>query len=239
MARPKKRGNIQSAPEPPAKKPKKEEQNFDAEKRNALCIGFRETMRGLESDSLSAGLVCLSTCPLLLQQQLLMLVAFKGIPFIGCHDISHILGNLLRVKSVTAVGFKLPAKKHFSLLLSFISKVAPPVVLPWLSTHVGHLEGSSSSQDGRSEREATVPKQDMVQKTQTDGTDKKITEAQDNLEEPKDTKEECHAEAKRRKMVEDRVPLKLKRAQFDTSVYHRITVNKTEITPKRKKKRKR
>lgn len=89
-------------------------------------------MRSLERGALCAGLLCLSTCPLLLQQHLLTLVAVREIPFIALHDLSPTLAPLLGVSSVAALGFTPTAPTHFPQLLDTLQREAPTVHLPWI-----------------------------------------------------------------------------------------------------------
>ena len=126
-----------SGREPPPKKKKnssyEQDASFDADKRNSLCVGLKETVRTLEKGNLIAGVICLSTCPIELQTWLLGLVAVRrGIPFIGLHDVSPTLARLLNVTTVMALGFKKDASLHFPTLCSLLAEKSPPIDFPWL-----------------------------------------------------------------------------------------------------------
>ena len=134
VARPKQGRRVSSAGEPSPKKPRcAPEHEFDAAKRDCLVVGLKATMRNLERGLLCAGVVCLSTCPVPLQQHLLTLVAVREVPFVAVHDLSPALAPLLGVSSVAALGFTHMAHTHFSQLLEVLQREAPPVHLPWIS----------------------------------------------------------------------------------------------------------
>lgn len=147
VARPKQRRRGDAAKEPSPKRPRADPE-FDAAKRACLVVGLRATIRSLERGALCAGVLCLSTCPILLQQHLLTLVAVREIPFIALHDLSPTLAPLLGVSSVAALGFAASAPTHFPQLLDTLQREAPAVHLQWLcSPHhsrPAHEEGTGS-----------------------------------------------------------------------------------------------
>lgn len=145
VARPKQRRDI-AGKEPSPKRPRADTE-FDSAKRGCLVVGLRATIRHLERGALCAGLLCLSTCPLLLQQQLLTLVAVREIPFVALHDLSPALAPLLGVSSVAALGLTAAAPTHFPHLLDTLHREAPAVRLPWLCAHHSQqaLKGGTGS----------------------------------------------------------------------------------------------
>ena len=151
VARPKQRRDI-AEKEPSPKRPRADTE-FDSAKRGCLVVGLRATIRHLERGALCAGLLCLSTCPLLLQQQLLTLVAVREIPFVALHDLSPALAPLLGMSSVAALGLTAAAPTHFPHLLDTLHREAPAVQLPWLCAHhhsqQALKEGTGSIQERR------------------------------------------------------------------------------------------
>ena len=150
VARPKQRRRGNAAKEPPPKQPRADPE-FDAAKRACLVVGLRATVRSLERGVLCAGVLCLSTCPILLQQHVLTLVAVREIPFIALHDLSPTLAPLLGVSSVAALGFTASGPTHFPQLLDTLQREAPAVHLPWLCTRhhsrPARKEGAGSTQE--------------------------------------------------------------------------------------------
>lgn len=153
VARPKQGRRDNSAEEPSPKRPRgAPEHEFDAAKRACLVVGLKATMRSLERGALGAGVLCLSTCPILLQQHLLTLVAVREVPFIALHDLSPTLAPLVGVSSVAALGFTHAAPAHFSQLLEVLQREAPSVHLPWLCASrrgPADKDSTGSVQEGR------------------------------------------------------------------------------------------
>ena len=153
VARPKRRRRDRAAAEEPCPKRPRDDAGFDTAKRACLVVGLRATVRGLERGALCAGLLCLSTCPLLLQQHLLTLVAVREIPFIALHDLSPTLAPLLGVSSVAALGFTPTAPTHFPQLLDTLQREAPAMHLPWICaqhhSQQAHEVAGSIQESGR------------------------------------------------------------------------------------------
>ncbi|EDO39991.1 predicted protein [Nematostella vectensis] len=117
------------------------------EVRKYFVFGINGVTRALEKDQLSLTLVCRSIQPETMTHHLLLLGATRQTPILCLHQLSPTLAPLLRLKRVSAIGFRKAEQSPFTALVEFIKEKVPPIEVPWLEVVPEHQDVQSVHTD--------------------------------------------------------------------------------------------
>ncbi|KAF7669751.1 hypothetical protein LDENG_00147090 [Lucifuga dentata] len=128
--------------------------------RRQLAIGINEVTKALERNELKLVLVCMSVRPKHMTHHLITLSATRGVPACQVPQLSQSVSELLRLKSVLALGFRHCASKDDDVFSDSVNAIMPRVP----SLDVAWLLGAASS---------ATPEQLLVTKEEKDSSDKR------------------------------------------------------------------
>lgn len=103
--------------------------------RGQLAVGINEVTKALEKNELRLMLVCKSVKPQHMTDHLIALSVSRGVPACQVPQLSRIVSELLRLKSVLALGFRRcnsTEEDYFAEIVGDIIPRVPPLHIAWL-----------------------------------------------------------------------------------------------------------
>ena len=187
--------------------------------RQFLFFGINQTTRGLEKASLSLLIVDESCSPACLTDHLRFLAALHFVPIIRIPGLTETLAPIVKIKSVSALGFSklLPKNEELGILVNNLLVRAKKVKIPW--TYYGLEECREGS-----------PNVGAVERKENDAPDAAAVERKDDDVAMADVVSAVDEGTKNNAPAADLV-------NYETVVVKKITPNPDKVKKKKKKKK--